>query len=404
MLKYYWSLFFIVLFSLPGKATDFQAGNSIVISTPQWHDLYIAGGTVKINAPVYGDLIVLGGDVTINDSIMADVMVAGGKIILNGYVADDVRCGGGRVNINGYVGGDIVVGGGEVFIGSKTSASGIVATGGEVKIAGESRNNLIAEGGDLFLTGKVNGDLVFKGGTITVDGSITGGATLAASKDIKITKSAHIGRGIQYWLPLQSPLIIPKGVSATKPVYDPLLSITHSRWYFLGASTFLGLMWYLGMAFILILVIQYLFSVTLYRAGIKCHSRPARSLLTGLAYLVCLPIASALLLVTVVGLPLTVLSLIFYAISIILATVISSVVIVNWVSFISGRDYSLMKTAWTSLFVFSLLKIITFTPFFGSVIMIAIASTAFGSILLSIKWKPIKTAERRIISEKVTHF
>ena len=45
-----------------------------------------------------------------------------------------------------------------------------------------------------------------------------------------------------------------------KAIYDPSISIGSGEWYYLGAATILGLLWYLGMAFLMILIIEYFVS------------------------------------------------------------------------------------------------------------------------------------------------
>jgi len=372
------------------NATDFRTGTTITISEPQYNDVYIAAGNVIINAPIYGDLIVTGGSVIINDSIMQDINVIGGTVVISGYVGDDVRCAGGEVTIKNYIKGDLIAAGGKIKIDSNGSAESIIVTGGDVFIDGDSRGDLNVAAGNMKLTGTVWRNADLKGGKILIEGTIAGKANLAASRDIIIYKKARIARGIRYWLPFRRPLEIPSGVSPYPPVYDSLLFITHSRWYFLGASTFLGLLWYLGMAFILILLFQYLFSSTFYRAGIRATAKPGRSILIGSAYFVVIPVTALLILVTIIGLPITVLLLLFYAISIFLAAVISSIVITNVVSFVSQKDFSLMKMVGIELFTFVLLKIISFTPFFGWFLTFIIVSASFGAIISSIRWQSLQ--------------
>lgn len=383
----------ILCMSVQNRAADFKTGGSVTINTAQHGDLYIFAGTVIVNAPVYGDIIISGGNVTINDSISEDVLVAGGKVQLNGYVGDDVRCAGGQVKIAGYINGDLVVAGGVVNIEPLASASSIAATGGTVNLAGTSRSSLSVAAGNFTLTGRVDGNADCKGSNIVLKGAINGKARLAASEDIIVDSKAHIGRGIQYWLPFKRALKIPAGVAEATPVYDPLLSITHERWYFLGASTFIGLLWYLGMAFVLILILQYLFSTTFYVSGIKIQARPVRSFFIGLAYFISVPIAAVILLATIIGVPLSILLSAFYITTLLMATIISSVVIVNWFSFMGERTYTTMKMAGMELIAFALLKVVTFTPFFGWLLMIAISATSFGAIITSIRWK-LKAGER----------
>lgn len=395
MLKQFYIAAALFSFVSTVEAADFRSGASVVINTPQMNDVYIAAGKVVINAPVYGDVIVAGGEIIINDSVMADILIAGGEVSINGYVGDDVRCMGGSVSVAGHIAGDLVMAGGTVIVKETARVSSITASGGHVEIAGESMSDLTSTANELILTGKINGDVIAKGAKIEIRGTITGRASLAASTSINISKTARIGRGIQYWLPFDGVLQVPKEVTGTKPVFNPLLSITHSRWYFLGASTFLGLLWYIGMAFTLILITQYLFSATLYKSGTKIHSQPIRSFLLGIGYFIVVPLTAVILLITIVGLPLTILSLVFYSITILLATIISSVVIANWVSFVSKRDFSLLHMSGVSLFTFCLLKIITFTPFFGAALMVVIAATCFGAIISSVRWKQIKVDKTR---------
>lgn len=361
----------------------------MTINKPRNSNLYVTAGTVTINAPIFGDLIVTGGSVNINDTISQDVLIFGGRVLLNGVVSGDVRCIGGEIIINKAIAGDLLAAGGIVEIENTATIGSIAVTGGNVTFKGRCINDLNVAAGKFLLAGNVGGNVTSKGGTLFIEGNIKGKASLAASEDIIFSDAARIGRGIRYWLPFHAPLKIPAGVSSSAPSYDELLSITHSRWYFLGASTFLGLMWYLGMAYILILLLQYLFATTFYRAGIKVHAKPFKSFLTGLAYFVGVPILSILLLATIIGLPLTLIVSFFYIASVLMATVISSVVIVNWVSFFSDREYSLIKMSGMGIGTFALLKILTFTPFFGSFLMIVIAATAFGALMMSIRWKPI---------------
>jgi hypothetical protein len=383
-------------------AGDFRSSGSVNINTPQHEDIYITAGRVTINAPVYGDVIIAGGTVIINDSVMGDVLVAGGKVMVNGYVGDDMRATGGHVILNSYVKGDIVAAGGVVEIERNATASSVTVTGGRVLFGGRSLNDLKVAAGEFSLTGIVGRNAEIKGGTIHIKGNITGKATLAASEDIRIYDGARIGRGIQYWLPFERTLEIPANVTEGKPVFNPLLSITHEKWYFLGASTFVGLMWYLGMAFLLILLIQYLFSGTFFRAGIRAHTNPVRSGLLGLGYFICVPICAVLLLVTVIGLPLTLIISVFYITTVLLATIISSVVIVNWISYLSDREYSLIKMSGMALLVFTLLKIITFTPFFGTPLAMVIVFVSFGAIMSSVHWKPIRTGQKHVQSSALS--
>lgn len=368
-------------------AGDFINGKNVTINTPQHEDLYISAGNVVINAPVFGDVIIAGGNVTINDSVMNDVIVVGGTVILHGYVGDDVRCAGGEITITRHIAGDLIAAGGNINFGRNASAEDLIVTGGEVYFDGTVRKSLRVIAGTTVMNGAVSGNADVRGGKITVNGVIQGKASFAASKDIIINSSAKIGRSIRYWLPLEKPLIVPEGVSSYQPVYDPLLSITYSRWYFLGASTLLGLLWYLGMAFVMTVILQYLFSRTFSKAGNKVVTKPVVSALWGFVFFIGVPVISVILLVTIIGVPVAMILMLLYVFSLLLATVITSLVISNWVKSVSGNNWSLWKTSAIAMFTFILLKIISFTPFFGWAVVTIMAATAFGALLTSARWR-----------------
>jgi len=377
-------LFFLSMISFAG---EFEFGRTITISKPFYGDLYLSGGTIIINAPVYGDLVIAGGTIQINDTVTDDILIAGGTIDFKGFVGDDIRCAGGNITISGKIAGDVIVAGGEVKIEKSADMESLVITGGDILFEGTVRKSVKSIAGNFVLNGSVLENVDLQGGRMIINGSIGRKATLAASSDIVVGPGAHFGRSIHYWMPLNKRLQLPPGVADQQAIYDPLLSITYSRWYFLGASTLLGLLWYLGMALLMIAFIQFLFSSTFAKAGGTFHLKPFRAGGYGLLYFAGVPVAAVILMITIVGVPLGLIIALSYFILIILATVISSVVITNWAAYISNKTWSYWRTVLLALFTFVLLKIISFTPFFGKVLMFVIAAIAFGAILMNIKWK-----------------
>lgn len=368
-------------------AADIRTGKSIIITHPVYQDLYIAAGTILINAPVYGDLVVAGGTITINDSIKNDLLITGGSVTVNGYVADDARCLAGSLIITGRVDGEMFITGGTVQLEKSAQIKSLYVAGGEVKINGNVEGNVISRAGNLELDGNINGNVDLRGSKLAINGHIKGTSILAATDKIIINEPARFSRSIHYWQPFKKPLILPKNSTGQSPIYDPLLSLSHSKWYFLGASTFLGLAWYLGMAYVLILVIQYLFPVTLSKAAKSFHSNTVTSFLYGIGFFVITPLTIIIALVTVIGVPVAVILLVAYMMLLLLATITSSIVIANWAMYISNRTWSYWHITGTSLFVFILLKIIGFTPFFGWLVMMGIVFISYGAIIKNVQLK-----------------
>jgi hypothetical protein len=144
----------LILLSSGGQALRTFSGNTISIDTPIADDVFAAGNMVSINAPV-NSAVVAGGTVNINAPVKGDVIAAGGQVYVNSDVGGKVVAAGGNVNLGGNIGTNLVAAGGLVSIHpGKTIA----------------RDALIG-GGDVFNSGRVNGTLTVHSNNFTNSGS-----------------------------------------------------------------------------------------------------------------------------------------------------------------------------------------------------------------------------------------
>ncbi|MDP4261385.1 MAG: hypothetical protein Q8941_02530 [Bacteroidota bacterium] len=381
-------LFLIIsLYAASNSAFAFRIeyGRSVTISRPVYEDLYIAGGNIVINAPVYGDLIIAGGTIYINDTVANDILLAGGNVTFNGFAGDDIRCAGGDLHILKNVAGDVVIMGGTVTIERGVTVGGLIVSGGDITVDGNVMNNVLAATGKFVLNGTVTKDIDCRGGSITINGAIGGKAILAATGKIIIGDSAQFGSDVRYWSPWK--VNFRQSVKTGTPVYDTTLKIKYNRWYFLGFSSWLGLLWYICMTFLMIMIIQYLFSNTMKKAGNSVYTAPLRSLLYGFLFCIAVPVLAVISFVSIIGVPVGLILLFSYIMLILLATAITSVVAVNWLNNLGNRNLKFWKLVFSGLGIFVVLKILTFTPFLGWFIMGLLVFMAFGAILLNVNWR-----------------
>jgi hypothetical protein len=144
----------LILLSSGGQALRTFSGETISIDTPIEDDVFAAGSIVNINAPV--------------DS----AIVAGGTVNVNAPVKGDVVAAGGQVNVNSDVGGKVVVAGGDIKLGGNIGTN-LMAAGGQVSILpGKTiaRDALIG-GGVVFNAARVNGTLTVYANNLTNTGS-----------------------------------------------------------------------------------------------------------------------------------------------------------------------------------------------------------------------------------------
>jgi hypothetical protein len=379
------ALFLSCYFFTSAFAFRIEYGKNITIGHPVYEDLYIAGGNIVINAPVYGDLIIAAGTVTINDSVSNDILLAGGEITFNGFVGDDIRCAGGNLRISKNIAGDVIIAGGTIIVDKGVNIGGLIASGGEVTIDGMIVNSVKAASGKFVLNGMIMKDFDCRGGNITINGVIQGKTILAASSKIIIGENAEFKNEVRYWAP--SKVDFKQSLKNGNAVFDNSLKVKYSRWYYLGFNAFWGLIWYIGMAFLMILVIQYLFSKTMKRAGDSVYNSTLRSLGYGLLFFVAMPIISIIAFITLIGVPIGIILLLSYIILILFATCITSVVASNWLNNLRNSEFNFWKISFSALGIFILLKILAFTPFLGWLIMGFLVLIAFGAILLNVNWR-----------------
>ncbi len=385
-------LFLLILMTanfICASALRIEYGNNIVITQPVYGDLYIAAGTITINAPVHGDLVVAGGTIIINDTITNDILLVGGKATFNGFVGDDIRCAGGEIRITKNVTGDVVVTSGSVIIDKGITIGGLLASGGKITVDGNVAGEIRGVFGELFLNGNVAKSIDCRGGSITVNGNVDGSSTLSA-RHLVIGKDAVFNNNVLYWNK-NGTLDFKQSMKNGTATYDPSLRIKTGEWYYLGAATILGLLWYLGMALLMICMIQYLFSVTMKKAADTVFDNTLKSLGLGFLFFIVVPIIAVVAFITMIGVPVGLLLVFGYILLVILATVITSVIAANWVNNRYDKKWTFGRLALTAFGIFILLKLVLLAPFVGWLVMCILICISFGSILLNINWKGRRT-------------
>lgn len=368
------------------KAIRIQSGRNVVIDKPVYEDVYVTGGEVMINAPVYGDLIVAGGTVVVNDSVYNDILAAGGTITFNGYVGDDIRCAGGKINIMNNVPGDVVVTGGNIVVNKNAVIGSLISAGGEIIIDGRVAGGVRSASGKLLLNGSVMKDVDCRGGELTVNGTVNGRSVLVAADDLIIGGNAVFNNDVRYWAPSEQ-VAFNDAVKNGKAVFDPSLRINREQWFYLGFSTVLGVVWYLGMVFVMIMIIQYLFSRTMKKAGQTAYDKSLRSLGYGFLFWLGVPVVAVVAFITIIGLPVGVILLFSYVILVVFAGTITSVVAANWLNNRSVTNWPYWRLIWVALGIFIVFRLVSLTPFLGWFIFALLVCISFGAIIQNISWR-----------------
>jgi hypothetical protein len=380
-------LFMVVLMTVYKAYSQIKTGDSIYIREKIPHDQYVAGGTVTIDAPVHGDLIVTGGTVNLNDTITQDLMAAGGNITVKGYVGDDIRCVGGSIILSNTIAGDVVVTGGTIYIGKGAVINGnLLVSGGKITIDGEVKGFIRNVSGSFYLNGKARNNIDCSGGKIIINGTVDGNSILAANT-IEIGNDARFNKDVAYWNNDEKP-DFKSSLNHVKASYDPSLQLDNGKWHFLGFASVLMALWYLGMALLIIVLIQYLFSNAFKKAAMTVKNKPQRSLGMGFLFLIGVPLLILVSMISIIGIPIAVLMLIGYSIIIMSGTIIISILAANWINNTKYQSlWSNKKIIFSAFAIFILLKIILSTPVIGPISMALLVAMALGGLLQNVRWK-----------------
>lgn len=359
------------------QAAEPKARERIEISTPQNDDLYLAGEKIIISAPIKGDLTAAGSSITVSDSIHGDLLLAGGDILITGYVADDIRVFGGTINIQGRCGGDLIIIGGTVNIHSTARVMGdVIVMGGQIEINGNIEGTLKVYGGNITVSGRVNKDVEIKGGELYFNGIVTGNTVIATEK-LNLGPQARLERQVRYWTEDGE---ISFDNAAANAQYDPSLGEGFEDKGWTGA----------GMAFLLFsLFASLLLSILLIFVFGRYFSRGSHHLQSdffknfgfGILYVLGVPVLIALLMVTIIGIPLALLFLGIYLFTLVFAPTFSAVIITYWLKWRNKKEWGNWLMVLISGGIFLAFCLVLIIPFVGWLVGIFVVGASFGAIL-----------------------
>ncbi len=329
---------------------------------------YIAGGSVTVSGPINGDLLTAGGTLFISSKIARDIMAAGGTINISGASAEDVRVAGGTLVIGGNFRGELVAVGGQVTVTPDA----------------EITKDSYMGGGTLVFNGNEAGNLTMSGGEIDVNGNIAKNLTIKSTGQLTIGSGAIIKGNLEYSAPLEATIEPGARISGATLFHKVEGPAANNN---LGAGFLLGLLslWLL-IKLLLTLTITYLVWYIWKKDSVsvvgEARSRFGKSLLRGFLFLVAMPVAIIMVLMTVLGTLVGVLGIMIYVAVLILAVpaavlLTASIILKKWVDL---RWYDILLGA----VVISVVRII---PLIGGIAFFIVYLAALGALLNVLKPK-----------------
>ena len=273
----------------------FAAGKLLSIERPVSGDLIAAGSEMEVAAPVTGDALLAGGNVVISKAISQSLYAAAGKLLINDSVGRNVRVAGGRIE----------------FSPISEVAGNVTAAGGQVELKGKVKGYVQAAGGRVFIDAIIGGNVEATSGQVELgpNAKITGNFRYSSREPLKRDPAAQTNGGIEMF---EAP--------GGWPVPE---NVEHN----MGRSG--GWIWTIGLLLVGALLMTAL--PNFYgRVADTLRSRPGMSLLIGFVSLVCLPVAALIFLITIIGVPLGLLTLLLYLLLLVVGYVSTGISLGDW--------------------------------------------------------------------------
>jgi cytoskeletal protein CcmA (bactofilin family) len=330
------------------QETVFYAGETVNIDGKIEGTAFIAAQSVNITGEIDGDLFIAARDVRLGGIVRGNVYLAGQSVWLEGKVTGDVFGAGQSV----YVTEDARLARDVFFAGELVSQLGPV---GRAFYAGASKLNLQSQVGQNVRV-EVEQMAVESGAVIGGDLRYT------SPNEATISQGATIDGEI-VWKKPQPP--------QERPMENPFLK---------GLKKFV---FSLLAAFLVWLIVRAIWPRSWDAAGETLRRRPGASFGYGALVLFLAPIAIIVLLVTVVGIPLALMTGSAYASALYLTQIVVAVLLGRLVAERFGWR-QIHWGLWTTLGALAVLKLLGMIPLIGVLVGLTVGMAGLGALLLSL--------------------
>lgn len=332
-------LFLALLLILPISASAFTAksGDVVYVEKDETVDgnFFAVGSNITVDGRVTGDVICAGQSININGAVEGDVICGAQTINISGPVNGSVRAAGNTVNINSAVARNVMVFGASIIVGSNGAIGWDMLTAGAVgEIRGKIGRGLTGILASAIISGEIAGDV-----KLQIDDRIKQekkGVSVNNESKLNITDMAIIGGNVFYTA--NNDAKIAEGAIITGETIKNVPEIRAGV-----KNNFKALWGIFGLYSIFAALVIGLVLVSLWRDEIKkmtdnMTKKTGASIGWGIVIMFLTPLIALTLLLTLIGIPLAGLLMLFWIIGLMISKIIVGILI--------GR--SLLEKFWKS--------------------------------------------------------
>ena len=372
-------LLVLLFIAAPAVAMEVRNGDNVLVPAGAIQGpLFVAGSEIVIDADVDGDVFAAGQTITINGKVNGDVLAAARTIRINGYVSGSARCAAQDIDLKGEV------------------EQSLTAAASELRQLEGSRVNRDAEvfANQITMSGEVGRQYLGAGGTTRINGTVGSDVHFWRVEDLMLGHTAAINGNLFYGSPHEATVASGAQIKgATKwELQEPQAKTQQQPQGF----NWLGALAWFAAGILVWGVLTLIFPGIWSRLSQTLRQSPGQSLGWGLVLLLLTPLAALLLLITVIGIPLSLTLLTAYAVLLYAAKIIVGDAIGRLLAARFGWE-GRVNVILPFLLGFALLLLLGSIPIVGMIISIATVCLALGAVFLAIyRWRQGSTVPVRL--------
>lgn len=353
------AILLMAFIAVPVLAFNVRSGDNVTVASGEVidGDLYVGGGTIIIDGTINGDLIAAGRTIMVKGTVNGNIIAVGETVDINGEVTHAVRIIGEILNISGTIGRDLLVAGDKVSIASTA----------------EIGSDLLLGAGTALIDGLIKGDINsgVENLTISSTASILGKLTYISENEATIQSGAQIMGPITHKLP---------DIKERLAVGTHRLPAVKERLTLVG---FWGRVIGFLMTLLLGIIIVLLAPRRMKAITESIRTRPWASLGWGAIILIFTPIAALIACITIIGLPLGLITLVLYGITLCLTQLFIGLFIGQLIIGSSRGVESRAALVGALVLGLAILSLLRLIPYLDFVIGLATVLFGLGAILVS---------------------
>lgn len=361
-------LFLFILFVVPLShvLAESISGDNIVIESGETLDStsFLSGENVRVDGDINGTTFVTAGYIEINGTIDGDLFVMGQSTVINGQVNGSVFIAGQDVTLNGVVENSIYLAGATVRVNSQTEGSSFLA-GQNIFIDKEAviKKDVFVGGASVYQNGVINGDLTSSSDSLTIGGEIDGNLTYSSQKKADLTENSQV-RGETTWRKIEK-----------QPTEDTSMAL-------FTMAVLYKVLFSIGTALVIWLFVHLLRPTFWVKLATKLLQSPLKTLGFGAIAIFVIPLLAILLMLTVIGIPLSFIVLMLYGITVYVSKIIVSVSIGVWIQ--ERLQWPSTRLFWLFLLALTIVSALGVIPIVGMITGVVTLLFGMGAVTLSI--------------------